>query len=194
MLRKKQMKIDNEAERRKLEEYGKLKKASKGFAINGKYGVKSLSPRRMEIDTETYSINSSNNHPTYAYNSTPQNYMNPYPPMNMGLPRGVPQSVKNLKGPSYLDYDISSQMNSMKSPKKPQSYIPYTANLGGSPGPQYGAPMHHPGYSGNGYYNKSYSDYSSTLERADQIEYDMRRREQNVINFLSLKNENNFFS
>ena len=99
-VEKKQMKIDNEAERRKLEEYGKLKKVSKGFAINGKYGVKSLSPRRMEIDTETYSVNSNNNYASYAYNNTPHNYANPYPSMNMGLPRGVPQSVKNLKGPS----------------------------------------------------------------------------------------------
>jgi len=178
-VEKKQMRAENEAEKRKLDEYGKLKKVSKGFAINGKYGVKSLSPpRRMEIDTETYSVSTSNNYGNYAYNQTPQHYMNAYPPANMGLPRGVPQSTKNLKGPSYLDYDIHSQVNSMKSPKKPQSYIPYTANLGGSPGAY--PPMY--ANSGNGYYHKSYSDYSHTLDRADQIENDMRRREQNTMN------------
>jgi hypothetical protein len=186
---KKRLQEDIQVDKRKVEEYGKLKKATKGFAVNGRYANSQRTKNGLpDVDTSSP--------PHYVDNTHSKGYSYNYgSPSNYGMTKSVPNSVKHLykmgnpgSGPTYLDYDLTSQ-SQIKSLKNARH------NVGGHQG--YIKPnniytnnnSYNSGYN-NGYYGSPKgSGYNSALDRANQIEYDSRRKEQQMmINAMNIQN------
>jgi hypothetical protein len=198
---KKRLQEDIQSDKRKIEEYGRLKKASKGFAVNGRY-ANSQRAKHVLPDVET--SHSPSNYIDYIQ---PKGHSYNYgSPSHYGITKSNPSSVKHLykmnspgSGPTYLDYDLSAQPQ-IKSLKK------HHPNVGGNQGyakqnniyinntnsSNNNNNSYNSGYRyaavNNGYYASPKGGYHSAMDRANQIEYDSRRKEQQMmINAMNIQ-------
>jgi len=174
---KKKIKDKDAAEKRKLEEYGRIKKAAKGFAINGKYGH--IQP-------------SSSPNPQVYMDAEPQGYDNT---INYGVPKGSHSSVKNIRtggpAPTYLDYnDPGNGYNNARSVRNSQVSMPgLSSGYDGYSGGYSGGNARSSSYGAGEEYNVRSPGYNHAMNRANQVENDVRRREQQMMsNIMSIQN------